>query len=99
MDKEQIINKLRENKGVLEGTFYISRIGLFGSYSTDTFQEDSDVDLLYELKGGKRLGFKEVSSLEKYIKDLLNVEKVDLVNQKYVNPIIEDEIKKTVIYV
>jgi predicted nucleotidyltransferase len=99
MEKEQIIKKLRENKEVLEGTFYISRIGLFGSYSSDTSHENSDVDLLYELKGGKRLGFIEVSTLERYIKDLLNVEKVDLVNRKYVNPIIEDEIKKTVIYV
>jgi hypothetical protein len=34
--------------------------------------------------------------LEVFFKKLL---KVDLVNQKYVNPIIEDEIKKTVIYV
>ena len=57
------------------------------------------MDLIYELKEGKRLGFKEAYELEHYIKELLETEKVDLVNQKYLNPIFEEEIRKTVIYV
>ena len=99
MDKEMIINKIKNNKRVLERNFNIIKIGLFGSYSTDSSNEESDVDLIYELEEGKRLGFKDVYQLEVFIKDLLNIEKVDLVNHKYVNPIIEDEINKTVIYV
>lgn len=99
MTKEQIIKKIKEHIGTLENSFNISRIGLFGSYSTDTSHEESDVDLIYELKEGKRLGFKEAYELENYIKELLETEKVDLVNQKYLNPIFEDEINKTVIYV
>jgi len=99
MNKEQIIKKIKENIGILEQGFNISRIGLFGSYSTDTSHEGSDVDLIYELKEGKRLGFKEAYELEHYIKELLETEKVDLVNQKYLNPIFEEEIRKTVIYV
>ena len=99
MDKEMIINKIKNNKRVLERNFNIIKIGLFGSYSTDSSNEESDVDLIYELEEGTRLGFKDVYQLEVFIKDLLNIEKVDLVNHKYVNPIIEDEINKTVIYV
>jgi len=53
----------------------------------------------YELKKGKRFGLKEIHLLEAYLKDLLNIDKVDLVNKKYINPIVEDEIHKTVIYV
>lgn len=94
-----IINKIKNNKNVLEKKFNIIKIGLFGSYSTDSSNEESDVDLIYELEEGKRLGFKDVYQLEIFIKDLLNIDKVDLVNHKYVNPIIEDEINKTVIYV
>ncbi|MEZ5041983.1 MAG: nucleotidyltransferase domain-containing protein [Saprospiraceae bacterium] len=99
MDKKMIINKIKNNKNVLEKKFNIIKIGLFGSYSTDSSNEESDVDLIYELEEGKRLGFKDVYQLEIFIKDLLNIDKVDLVNHKYVNPIIEDEINKTVIYV
>jgi predicted nucleotidyltransferase len=98
MDKDQIINKIKENRGVLEKRFNISRIGLFGSYSTNTFHDESDVDLIYDLKEGTRLGFKESYELEEYLKELLEVDEVDLVNHEYVNPIIEDEIDKTVIY-
>ncbi|MCR9100138.1 MAG: nucleotidyltransferase domain-containing protein [bacterium] len=99
MDKNQIIKKIKENRGTLEKRFNISRIGLFGSYSTNAFHDESDVDLIYKLKEGTRLGFKEFCELEAYIKELLEVDEVDLVNHEYVNPIIEDEIDKTVIYV
>ena len=99
MNKEQIIQRLKDSKEALEVGFFISEIGLFGSYSTDASNKNSDVDLIYQVKKGKRLGFKEIYTLEKFIKDLLEVEKVDLVDQAYVNPIIENEIKKTVIYV
>lgn len=99
MNKKQIIKKMRENRETLERRFNISRIGLFGSFSTNTFHNESDIDLIYDLKEGVRLGFKESYELEEYIKELLEVEKVDLVNHEYVNPIIEDEIDKTVIYV
>lgn len=99
MDKNLIINKIKENKELLRRNFSITRIGLFGSYSTGSSNEDSDIDLIYELEEGKRLGLKDVYQLEMFIKSLLNIDKVDLVNQKYVNPIIEDEIKRTVTYV
>jgi len=99
MDKGLIINKIKESKELLKKDFSITKIGLFGSYSTGSSNEDSDIDLIYELEEGKRLGLKDVYQLETFIKGLLNIDKVDLVNQKYVNPIIEDEIKRTVIYV
>ncbi len=99
MDKELIINTLKKNKKNLESNFHISRIGLFGSFSTNASTEESDIDLIYELKKGKRFGLKEIHHLEAYLRDILNIDKVDLVNQKYINPIVEDEIHKTVIYV
>ena len=99
MDKAQIINILRKNKEVLKDNFNILKIGLFGSYSTNTFTENSDIDLIYELEEGKRMGLKEVYELETFFKILFQIDKIDLVNSKYVNPIIGNEIEKTVIYV
>ena len=99
MDKAQIINILRKNKKVLKDNFNILKIGLFGSYSTNTFTETSDIDLIYELEEGKRMGLREVYELETFFKRLFQIDKIDLVNSKYVNPIIGNEIEKTVIYV
>lgn len=99
MTRDLIIEKIRTQKEWLARSFHISRIGLFGSYAVGAPTDESDVDLIYELKDGKRLGYKDVFELEHYLKHLLNIDKVDLVNQRYVNPIIEDEIQKTVIYV
>ena len=99
MNRELIIDKLKKNKITLEKDFNISKIGLFGSYSVNSSNQDSDIDLIYELKEGKRLGLKEIYQLETFFKGLFNLDKVDLVNHKYVNPIIENEINKTVIYV
>ena len=99
MDKRQIINRLRKNKQILRDNFSILRIGLFGSYSTDTFTEDSDIDIVYKLDEGKKMGLRDVYELEVFFKNLFQIDKIDLVNSKYMNPIIGNEIEKTVIYV
>jgi predicted nucleotidyltransferase len=99
MNTQQIINKIRKNKEVLKKNFSILKIGLFGSYSTNTFTKDSDIDLVYELAEGKKMGLKDVDELEFFFKNLLQINKIDLINKKYMNPIIEIEIEKTVIYV
>ena len=99
MNKVQIINILRKNKKVLKDNFNILKIGLFGSYSTNTFTENSDIDLIYELEEGTRMGLREIYELEMFFQRLFSIDKIDLVNRKYVNPVIGNEIEKTVIYV
>jgi predicted nucleotidyltransferase len=99
MNKSFIINELRNSKKELEERFSISRIGLFGSYSRNDQTAKSDIDIIYELVEGKRLGLKEVYDLEVFFKDKFNIERIDLVNSKYINPIIESEMIKSVIYV
>lgn len=99
MTKTNIIQVLQTHKSAFTEQYHITDIGLFGSYATDQAHADSDVDLVYELVEGKRLGIKEVYDLEVFIKDVLQIEKVDLVNRKYMNPIIESEMEKSVIYV
>jgi len=99
MTKTNIIQTLQTHKSAFAEQFHITDIGLFGSYATDQACSDSDVDLVYKLMEGKRLGLKEVYDLELFVKAVLKVEKVDLVNKKYMNPIIESEMEKSVIYV
>ena len=99
MDKEFIVKKLKSSKKKLKEDFSISKIGLFGSYSRNTQVKGSDIDIIYELLEGKKLGFKEIYDLELFFKKLFKIEKIDLVNSEYMNPIIESEMMKSVIYV
>ncbi|WP_462318761.1 nucleotidyltransferase family protein [Marinilabilia sp.] len=53
---QEIFEKLREIKPLLNRDFSVKQIGLFGSFSDGTFSEDSDVDILVELE--KPIGWK-----------------------------------------
>jgi len=99
MDKIEILEKLKESKEILEKNFSITKIGLFGSYATGQETADSDIDIFYELAAGKREGIIDAYNIENYFKQLLFGKEVDLVNAKYVNPIIENEIVNSIIYV
>jgi len=91
MDKTEIIDKLKRNKEFLEKEFSVSRIGLFGSYATGSETPKSDIDILYELKTGKHEGIADIYKFEVFLKQLLQGKELDLVNAKFVNPIIEHE--------
>lgn len=99
MNKTTIINTLKANKAVLRLQFYITSIGLFGSYAQNTFSEKSDIDLVYTLVEGKYLGFLEVYELEQFMQQLFQNKSIDLVNQRYMNPLIADEANKNIVYV
>lgn len=47
LTKEEIIEKLRENKEILK-QYGVKRIGLFGSYIRGDQKKDSDIDLVVE---------------------------------------------------
>ena len=67
--------------------------------STILIKEGSDIDIVYELEEAKRMGLKDVYELEIFFRNLFQIDKIDLINSKYMNPIIGSEIEKTVIYV
>jgi len=99
MNKDIIINILKKYKPLLEQKFSISKIGLFGSYAKNNNNQNSDIDIIYHLAEGKYLGLKENFELENFFHSIFKEKKIDLVNKKYINPIIEEEINKNIIYV
>ena len=44
MQKEEILNFIREHKSLLQEKYAVSKIGLFGSYAKDLATEKSDID-------------------------------------------------------
>jgi len=95
LTKEDILLKLKELKPMLSREYAVREIGLFGSFTDDTFNEDSDIDLLVELE--QPIGWK-FFSLEIYLEQIFE-RKIDLVTKSALKDQIKDQILKQVNYV
>ncbi len=96
--KTDILKYLKDNMPIFEKEYSINKIGLFGSYSRDEANETSDIDLIYTLKDGKKITYFQIYNLEKKLENHFK-KKVDLVNFKYMNPIIKFKSLNDIIYV
>jgi uncharacterized protein len=96
--KSEIINYLKANKSEFENKYFIDRFGLFGSYARGEAGEYSDIDISYILKEGKKLSYFELFNLEKKLEKYFD-RRVDLINYRYMNPIVKYKSSKEIIYV
>ena len=90
-----ILEKLKELKPVLRKDYSVKEIGLFGSFSDNTFSENSDIDILIELE--KPIGWR-FFTLEIFLEKTFG-RKIDLVTKNALKEQIKDQILKQVIYV
>ncbi len=88
LTKNEILEKLRELKPFLSKEFHVKNIGLFGSYSDNEQNNESDIDILVEFE--KPIGWK-FFRLEKYLEEIFN-KKVDLVTKKALKKQLKDKI-------
>lgn len=95
ISKDNILSKLKELKPSLYKDFSVKEIGLFGSFSDNTFTEDSDIDILVVLE--KPIGWR-FFSLELFLEKTFN-RKIDLVTKNALKDQIRDSILKKVNYV
>jgi len=93
--KNDILSRLKELKPTLHGEYAVKEIGLFGSFSDNTFNEESDIDIIVELE--RPIGWK-FFSLELYLESVFN-RKIALVTKNALKEQIKDSILKQVIYV
>lgn len=93
--KNDILLKLKELKPLLYKDYSVKEIGLFGSFSDETFTEESDIDLLVEFE--RPIGWK-FFSLEIYLEKIFN-RKIDLVTKNALKDQIKENILKQVNYV
>ena len=90
----EILKKLSQIKPILQKDYYLSSIGVFGSVSNGSFNENSDVDILVEFS--KPIGWK-VFSMELFLENHLR-RKIDLVTKDALKPQLRNQILNTVIY-
>lgn len=93
--RNDILSRLKELKPILKEEYAVKEIGLFGSFSDNTFSEDSDIDLIVELE--KPIGWK-FFSLELYLEGIFN-RKIDLVTKNALREQMKDFILSKVNYV
>lgn len=94
--KEKILEILSKELSNLEQKFFVSNIGLFGSYSRGTENENSDIDLLIEFS--KPVGFFLYMKLEDYLSNLFE-KKVEIVTKNALKKQIKDKILRDVVHV
>jgi uncharacterized protein len=93
--RNDIIKKLKDLKPVLQEGYSVKKIGLFGSFSDNTFSEDSDIDILVEFE--RPIGWKYFT-LEIFLENTLG-RKIDLVTRSALKEQIKDQILKQVKYI
>jgi predicted nucleotidyltransferase len=98
MDRQTILEYLKLQKPALERKYKMTGIGLFGSFARNEQDEESDIDIVYSMAEGERLSYFQVIELENQLKSYLKRE-VELVNFKYLNPIIKYKAEKEIVYV
>ena len=86
--REEILTKLKELKPILHRDYAVKDIGLFGSFSDDTYSEESDIDLLVELE--KPIGWK-FFTLELFLEKMLG-RKIDLVTKNALKEQLREDI-------
>ena len=95
LTKKEILFKLKELKPTLYQDYSVKEIGLFGSFSDDTNNEESDIDILVELE--KPIGWR-FFSLELYLEKIFN-RKIDLVTKNALKEQIKESILNKINYV
>ena len=95
IDKAYITKTLKDNKLDLLTRYHLTSIGIFGSFTREDFQEDSDIDILIDYDKPMGIEFVDLADeLEKILK-----RKIDLVSKNGVKPKYYQEIQKDLIYV
>jgi len=98
-NKEEITRILQENYPYLASEYGVKRIGLFGSYSRDIPDEDSDIDLIVEFD--HPIGFR-FDELAEYLENILG-KSVDIVTPAGLQGIrikeVADSIREDTLYV
>lgn len=93
-----IIQTLHDNLPTLKAKYPLQSLAVFGSYSRGTQTPNSDLDVLYEALPDTFLDLYNYMDLKNDLAEITNL-KIDLVNKKFINPVVWLKAKNDVIYV
>jgi len=85
-----------ENKGKIQGTYKVKKLGIFGSYVRGEQREDSDVDILVTFE--EPVSLLKLVNFENYLQDLTGI-KVDVIPERSIRPELRKNILNEVSYI
>lgn len=97
LSKEDIFSFIGQNYSYLQGHFHIEKIGIFGSFARNEQTDNSDIDLIIELKENTPNIYELKTELRKFIGERFN-RKIDLATEKYLKLYAKTEIMSEAIY-
>lgn len=97
LTKEEILRVLQEQKAVLRDKYYVTKIGLFGSFARNEATPESDIDFLVEIDAPLEKYIATKYNLHDYLKNLFDRD-VDLANPDSLKPFYKDHILKQAVY-
>jgi uncharacterized protein len=96
--RDEIISFIARNKNLFREKFYITKIGIFGSYARGEQNEASDIDLIVEFEDNTQNLYDLKLEIKKFFRNNLGTD-IDICREKYIKPRIKEEILKETIYV
>ena len=97
LQRDFLLDYLRENKDFFRKHFGITRIGLFGSYAREEENSDSDIDIIIEMERGKK-NIHNFLQFKRYLEQELN-HSVDVGLLSALKPAVKKQILDEIIYV
>ncbi|MGE4295458.1 MAG: nucleotidyltransferase family protein [Campylobacterales bacterium] len=97
MKKDEILNFLKANKEALRSRYGVEKLGLFGSFSRNEANENSDIDILFEVGNGVKLSLFDYLKLSAYLEENLH-QKVDLVREAKLKEALKPYVYKDIVY-
>ncbi|MCL2025531.1 MAG: nucleotidyltransferase family protein [Leptospirales bacterium] len=95
MNTNEVIYKLQQIKSQLQREYAVKSIGLFGSFATGSYTNDSDIDIMVEFERPVGVEFIDLSYLlEKELNRKVDVVSIKGIKDKYLK-----EIERDIIYV
>lgn len=97
LSKHEILSVLKMQKTLLRDKFYVSEIGLFGSFAKDDANEKSDIDFLVRIDAPLGCYRKNKEALRRHLKKSFG-RNVDLANPDSLKPHYKERILKQAVY-
>ena len=95
-NRDQLLDTLKDLFSHIKDEFKVSSLGVFGSFSSDEMNPDSDIDIIVEFQPDQKT-FTNFMKLKLFLEEKLGRD-VDLVTEKALHPKLKSRILESVIY-
>lgn len=98
MQKDEILQFIRDHRDYLKQHFHVTKVGLFGSFARGENNLNSDIDFLIELEPNTPHIYELKNEMRHYFHDHFQ-RPIDLAREKYLKSYAKEKILKETIYV